>query len=287
MAPKRRLFLGAFTLIELLVVIAIIAVLAAMLLPALAKAKKKAQAIYCENNLSQVIKSWHMYTHDNADFMPPALHGGEANHAAGDPKYGMGWVEGWLDWTTSQDNINESYLVDDRYARIGPYVAKNVSVFKCPADNFLSSGQAALGWKKRVRSISGNIGCGEGNAEQGPWSAIYQHYIKTAELKIPGPSLTWLFVDEHPDSMNDAGFFNPDDATHITDTPAAYHGGAGGLGFTDGHAEMVKWTGCLRAQRVQVVTTTSYLNNAITGPTGDPDIHWLSYHGGTVTGTSY
>ena len=286
-ASRRRL---GFTLIELLVVIAIIAILAAMLLPALSKAKQRAQAIYCMNNLKQVMIAWLMYSHDNKDSIVSAQHGGQAQGGNFDPLIGPAWVSGWLDWTTSGDNIRTDFLINDRYARIAPYVSKAVTVFKCPADNFLSAPQRALRWTGRVRSLSGNIGVGPGNAEAGPWSTIYKHYTKVTQLQYPGPVDTWVFIDEHPDSINDPGFFNPNNATTIVDTPATYHNGACGLAFADGHAEVHKWRGCLAVGRARVVHAVDgdYLNNAITGKIGDPDIHYLSSHGGLVNpGISY
>jgi prepilin-type N-terminal cleavage/methylation domain-containing protein/prepilin-type processing-associated H-X9-DG protein len=278
---------GAFTLIELLVVIAIIAILAAMLLPALSKAKQKTQGTYCMNNGRQIMIAWHMYLHDNADNLVIALHGGAARGGAGDPQLGMGWVEGWLDWTTLTDNTNLQFLIDEKYARLAPYVAKSKNIFKCPADVFVAAVQRPLGWT-RSRSLSGNIGLGRGNAESGPWDTIYKHCYKYSDLTYPGPAMTWVFVDEHPDSMNDAGFFNPHQ-TLVVDTPAAYHNGACGFAMADGHSEIHKWRGCLSQPRVKAVSAVdgNYLNNAISGPVGDPDIHWLSQHGGTVTSYSY
>jgi prepilin-type N-terminal cleavage/methylation domain-containing protein/prepilin-type processing-associated H-X9-DG protein len=290
---------GAFTLIELLVVIAIIAILAAMLLPALSKAKQKTQGVYCMNNGRQLMVGWHMYLHDNADRIVIALHGGAAQHGGpqaptlpGDNSiapgvWGPGWVEGWLDWTQSTDNTNTMFLTDDHYARLAQYIAKSKNVFKCPADNFVAAVQRPLGWQ-RCRSLSANIGLGEGNYLQGPWDSIYKHCVKFSDLNYPGPAGTWVFVDEHPDSMNDAGFFNPH-ATQIVDVPATYHNGACGFAMADGHSEVHKWRGCLTQARAKAVVAIDgqYLNNVITGPIGDPDIHWLSQHGATITANSY
>jgi len=232
--------------------------------------------------------AWHMYLHDNNDKIVVALHVGEAMGGAGDPVYGMGWVEGWLDWTTRPDNYNYDFLTSDQYSKLGPYVAKNRKVFKCPADNNIATVQSAMGWKERVRSFSGNIGLGAGNAEGGPWDSIYKHCYKYTDLIYPGPADTWVFLDEHPDSINDAGFFNPH-STLMIDVPATYHNGACGFAMADGHSEIHKWQGCLAGGRARQVIPIdgNYINNVISAPVGDKDIHWLSYHGGRVSSVTY
>jgi prepilin-type N-terminal cleavage/methylation domain-containing protein/prepilin-type processing-associated H-X9-DG protein len=276
--PLRPIRRSGFTLIELLVVIAIIAILASMLLPALAKAKTKAQGILCMGNLKQVMLAWQMYQLDNNDLIVQSFHGGMAQGgaAAADPKNAP-WVVGWLDWTTSPDNTNVLFLTDEKYSKLAKYFANSKNIFLCPADHFVGKAQRAKGWDHRVRSISGNIGVGQGNAEGGPWDPIYKHIIKTSDFIYPGPAENWVHLDEHPGSINDAGFFNPY-VSSIIDMPASYHNGAGGFSFADGHAEVHKWVSVVRNQKT---AADSSFNGA--AKTGDKDIAWLSYHGGRKT----
>jgi prepilin-type N-terminal cleavage/methylation domain-containing protein len=273
--PFRRSRKFGFTLIELLVVIAIIAILASMLLPALAKAKTKAQGIMCMNNLKQVMLAWQMYQLDNNDKIVQAYHGGGTAAFANDPKNAP-WVVGWLDWSTSPDNTNTLYLTDEKYSKLAKYFGNSKNVYLCPADKFIGKAQRAKGWTHRVRSISGNIGVGEGNAEGGPWEPIYKHIRKMGDMTFPGPGETWVHLDEHPGSINDAGFFNPR-VSSIIDMPANYHNGAGGFSFADGHSEIHKWVGVVRNQKN---AADASFNGA--AKTGDKDIAWLSYRGGRV-----
>ncbi len=279
---------NAFTLIELLVVIAIIAILAAMLLPALGKAKQKTQGIYCINNLKQLMLGWQMYAHDNNDHIVPALHGGEAQGGAGDPVYGVGWVEGWLDWTLSTDNTNILFLTSDKYARLAQYLAHNKDVFKCPADNFATGPQRAMGWRSRCRSLSGDILVGVGNYTQGPTDPIYKQIYLSGSFVFPPPVDSWVFVDEHPDSINDAGCFAPHQTAWV-DVPATYHNGAAGFSFADGHAEIHKWLDSLAGGRARQVLyqDIGVITARSSGGMKDRDISWVSYHTPRVSGTFY
>ncbi len=227
---KFRVSTSGFTLIELLVVIAIIAILAAMLLPALGKAKQKALGISCINNLRQMQTAQVLYMDDNGDRLV-------ASEAVSDPR--NTWAAG--DLRVALEATNEVFTVG---ALLGQYT-KSPAVYKCPADKTMIGGLA------RARSQSMNIFFGGKWKDGTPASARVNtttHCFFNKGASIIRPSGLWVLWDESPGTIDDCYGVVDVSAAYRTskllvNVPASYHNKAGGLSFADGHAEIKRWSG--------------------------------------------
>lgn len=254
---------AAFTLVELLIVLAVVALGAMLLVPALAHTQPDSRAARCLNNHRQLCRAWLMYADDNNDKLATSWYGAT-------PQPYPIWASGWLDWSVSADNTNTILLTDPRYSSLAQYCGKDARLFKCPADQYVSSTQRARGWKERVRSIAQNPYAANGNVETGPSNPSYAHLTKLTELLNPKPAETWISIDEHPDSIND-GVLLPPNSTQWIDLPANYHDGGAGVAFADGRAEIHRW----QASLLNVPIRFAFVSPPVTA--NDPDLLWVRY----------
>jgi prepilin-type N-terminal cleavage/methylation domain-containing protein/prepilin-type processing-associated H-X9-DG protein len=276
--PDRDCSFRAFTLIELLVVIAIIAILAALLLSALSSAKARARGTQCKNNNRQVMLAWQMYVDESKDHLP---------NSKGGP---FSWMTGDLNYDPNNPS-NWDPSVDLMKSPLWPYCGKNATIFRCPSDS--SSVQVAGNTMPRVRSISmlnwvGGRGDTDGQPDSMGWSNAklgtdkgeYRVYYRMADMVTPGPSRTFVFVEEPMDRIND-GFFVMDMLTYpkttedICDFPAQYHNGGASFSFADGHSEVKKWTTPLLLSRPEPKKVRSY-PTSLSG--FNQDVFWLMDH---------
>jgi prepilin-type processing-associated H-X9-DG protein len=267
------------------VVIAIIAILAGMLLPALAKAKTKAQGIFCMNNGHQMMLATILYTHDYSDYYPPNPDDGNETPYAN-------WCAGSM--SSLPGATNYSLFQDRKFCSLAPYIGKNYKMFRCPADT--STVNTGTKNEPRVRSFSMSQAVGTDpygpsfgkQAVSGPWltgshgannpSTDFRTYGKTSSVIKPSPAGLWIFTDEDENSINDAGLAvvgydvngRPVKSDTWIDFPASYHNGACGLAFADGHSDVHRWVKYRR-------TSKSGLPTVPPGVSWTQDISWMSH----------
>lgn len=236
---ERRAGTRAFTLMELLVVIAIIAILAAILLPALNSAKERGRALIALNNLRQLGIALHVYAGDHDDSLPYNMGAGGIRQTIAAGEY-LNWANDVMNWELDSDNTNTTLLT---IGGLGPYCGGVAKVFKCPSDTVLSAAQRQAGWKERVRSFSMNAMLGnagefmEGGVNRN--NPEYKQFLRLGD--VPEPSKIFAFVEEHPDSISDGYFLNQFHTHEWLRLPASHHNGAAVFNFVDGHAETHRW----------------------------------------------
>lgn len=276
---------GAFTLVELLAVIAIIAILAAILLPALASARERSRGIYCLNNTRQLTLAWQLYADDHEGRLPYNL-----VMAGTSLRTNINWVNNVMDWSVlNSDNTNLATITE---ASLGAYVVGMTAIYHCPSDQALSAEQKAAGWTQRIRSYSMNAMVGNaGSASAGGGNVNnpgYRQFFKIEQM--PHPADIFVFLDEHPDSIDDGYFINRDTSSSagwgmnsITinewrNLPASYHNNSAAFSFADGHATLHRW---LRA--ATVVPAVAHVANLpiqipATPVSEDDDFAWVMSH---------
>jgi prepilin-type processing-associated H-X9-DG protein len=262
---------NAFTLIELLVMVGMLVFLSSVLMPGLARTKPVNRATQCLNGLRHLTLAWRQYSEDNRDVLLTCdeTTAGRVN-----------WVQGYLDFSSANGNWNPATYINA--SPMIAYFGQNASIFRCPADGSTVTVNGIRAPRVRSRSMSQVFGSGawlDKNYNTG--ERIWRTYNKFSTIMLPAK--TFVFVDEHPDSINDGAFASactgnqptdPPSSSVIIDYPANYHNGGCGISFADGHAEIHRWIGTKVGRAPITYTGTMALNV----PAGDSwiDMHWLA-----------
>ncbi len=275
----------AFTLVELLVVIAIIGLLASILLPALNKSGEQARGIICLSNTRQLNLAWRLYSTDHDDFLPYNI-----GMAGSSLRTNLNWVNNVMTWDLSPDNTNPLTMTE---ASLGPFVSGSILVYHCPSDHVLSAEQMAAGWTGRLRSYSMNALVGNAGSFVAHGVNVndpdYRQFFKLSQ--IPQPTDIFVFLDEHPDSINDGYFVNRESyvqggwsypgamgSSEWTHLPASYHDHSTALSFADGHSQLHRWKNSSTFPPSKPFASSLPIAIPASPPGAGADFQWLLSH---------
>jgi len=276
LATSRQEAGSAFSQIDLLVVCGVIMVLGALLMPAMARTRVNDQSFQCLNNLRNLMRAMQMYTHDYHDLFPP-------NPDDGNTTPGYNWCPGQAG-IGSQNEFDGDLLKDLSRSLLAPYLATNITLFRCPSDTRTGRSTAAstLGQvvpAARNVSMNGAVGTDpyskggqlpvdgpwldgtHSNTRNGPWFT----FGKTTSIVRPSPATLLVLLDENPISVSDAGFQVTMLSSRFIDGPGSFHNFGCSLAFADGRCEIKKW---LDARTSWTTFAANYLPP-------NPDVTWI------------
>ncbi len=221
------------------------------------------EVILCQENLRRLSKGWHAHGTDNT-LLARNPHGPEATIP--NPLTPDSWALGWLDWTTTPDNTNLSRIQVPAFV---PYVGTDTGIFRCPSDRYITPVQRSSGWQYRVRTYAMNSLVHSTIAEI--FASGYARFRTLSDFS--SPQTTFVFTEEHPDSMSDPNFLADPASRNFYDLPASFHDGAATFAFADGHVETRRW----QNSRIRQPVRFSTFNPVTTTPRDlDPSFGWVN-----------
>jgi prepilin-type processing-associated H-X9-DG protein len=240
----------------------------------------RSQGIFCLNNARQLTLAWQLYADDHDGMLPYNL-----GMAGSSFRTNINWVNNVMTWDLSSDNTNPVTITA---ASLGPFVSGVTGIFHCPSDRALSSVQTAAGWDHRLRSYSMNAMVGNAGSFSASGANVnnpgYRQFFKSTQ--ILRPTEIFVFLDEHPDSIDDGYFLNKDmpGTYHSSDTdewlhlPASYHNFSTAFSFADGHAEFHRWSKATTVRPPEPYAANLPIQIPAAPPSESADFDWIIAH---------